>query len=68
MPQHQVTETRRAQKSKSAETEDEAQDRPQNIENAELDQDVDDLLAEIDAVLEENAADFVRNYVQAGGQ
>ncbi len=30
--------------------------------------DVDELLDEIDAVLEENAEDFVRNYVQKGGQ
>ena len=30
--------------------------------------DVDDLLDEIDDVLEENAEEFVRNYVQKGGQ
>ncbi|MBY5161659.1 ubiquitin-like protein Pup [Salsipaludibacter albus] len=30
--------------------------------------DVDALLDEIDEVLEENAEDFVRNYVQKGGQ
>ena len=30
--------------------------------------DIDDLLDEIDGVLEENAADFVRSYVQKGGQ
>jgi len=29
---------------------------------------IDDLLDEIDQVLEENAEDFVRNYVQKGGQ
>ena len=29
---------------------------------------LDDLLDEIDEVLEENAEDFVRNYVQKGGQ
>ena len=29
---------------------------------------VDDLLDEIDDVLEENAEEFVRNYVQKGGQ
>ncbi|NND84928.1 MAG: ubiquitin-like protein Pup [Acidimicrobiia bacterium] len=29
---------------------------------------VDDLLDEIDTVLEENAEEFVRNYVQKGGQ
>jgi prokaryotic ubiquitin-like protein Pup len=30
--------------------------------------DIDDLLDEIDEVLEENAEDFVRSYVQKGGQ
>jgi ubiquitin-like protein Pup len=30
--------------------------------------DVDELLDEIDEVLEENAEEFVRNYVQKGGQ
>lgn len=30
--------------------------------------DVDDILDEIDSVLEENAEDFVRSYVQKGGQ
>jgi ubiquitin-like protein Pup len=29
---------------------------------------LDDLLDEIDAVLEENAEEFVKNYVQKGGQ
>lgn len=30
--------------------------------------DLDDLLDEIDEILEENAEDFVRSYVQKGGQ
>jgi ubiquitin-like protein Pup len=30
--------------------------------------DIDDLLDEIDEVLEENSEDFVRSYVQKGGQ
>jgi ubiquitin-like protein Pup len=29
---------------------------------------IDDLLDEIDTVLEENAEEFVKNYVQKGGQ
>jgi prokaryotic ubiquitin-like protein Pup len=33
-----------------------------------LDQDVDDILAEIDEVLEVNAEDFVKSFVQKGGQ
>lgn len=36
--------------------------------NAKLTEDVDDLLDEIDDVLESNAEDFVRGYVQKGGQ
>src|SRR3954462_2069367 len=31
-------------------------------------EDVDDILDEIDSVLEENAEDFVRQYVQKGGE
>ncbi len=34
----------------------------------ELTEDVDDLLDEIDSVLEENAEEFVRGYVQKGGE
>jgi len=45
---------------------------PGNPEVAErhekLTEDVDDLLDEIDSVLEENAEEFVRGYVQKGGQ
>jgi ubiquitin-like protein Pup len=37
-------------------------------EAREVVDDVDDLLDEIDDVLEENAEEFVRNYVQKGGQ
>jgi prokaryotic ubiquitin-like protein Pup len=33
-----------------------------------ISEDVDDLLDEIDSVLEENAEEFVRGYVQKGGE
>jgi ubiquitin-like protein Pup len=33
-----------------------------------LSEDVDDILDEIDSVLEENAEEFVRGYVQKGGE
>jgi len=33
-----------------------------------LKEDIDGLLDEIDSVLEDNAEEFVRNYVQKGGQ
>lgn len=34
----------------------------------ELDEDTDSMLAEIDGVLESNAEEFVRGFVQKGGQ
>ena len=36
--------------------------------NEELTEEVDDLLDEIDSVLEENSSEFVRSYVQKGGE
>lgn len=42
---------------------------PEVAERVEqISEDVDDLLDEIDSVLEENAEEFVRGYVQKGGQ
>jgi prokaryotic ubiquitin-like protein Pup len=42
---------------------------PEVAERVEkLGEDVDDLLDEIDSVLEENAEEFVRGYVQKGGE
>ena len=35
---------------------------------SEVTEGIDDLLDEIDSVLEENAEEFVKNYVQKGGQ
>ncbi|MFM7225802.1 MAG: ubiquitin-like protein Pup [Actinomycetota bacterium] len=35
---------------------------------AELKEGIDDLLEEIDTVLEDNAEEFVRSYVQKGGE
>ena len=61
----------REQKRKSAparETE-EVVEAPGASETGEkLKADIDDLLDEIDEVLETNAEDFVRSYVQKGGQ
>jgi ubiquitin-like protein Pup len=34
----------------------------------ELKEEIDDLLDEIDSVLEENAEEFIRSYVQKGGE
>jgi prokaryotic ubiquitin-like protein Pup len=48
---------------------DEEQDAAVEKETESVDtSDIDDLLDEIDGVLEENAEEFVKNYVQKGGQ
>lgn len=49
--------------------EDEAQVEESESPSVAVDsEDLDDLLDEIDSVLEENAEEFVRNYVQKGGE
>jgi len=62
----------REQKKRSApprEIEEEIAEAPQGSERAEeIKADIDDLLDEIDDVLETNAEDFVRSYVQKGGE
>ncbi len=46
-----------------------ADEMPANSESGEkLKSDMDDLLDEIDEVLETNAEDFVKSYIQKGGQ
>jgi ubiquitin-like protein Pup len=52
---------------RSAEETDEVIDEEHVAEEVDT-SDVDELLDEIDEVLEENAEEFVRNYVQKGGQ
>jgi ubiquitin-like protein Pup len=57
--------TRRAEESEEAEvgTTEEVKERHEKLSD-----DVDAILDEIDEVLEENAEEFVRSYVQKGGQ
>lgn len=57
---------RRTRRSEDAEVEDLAP--ADAAHKAELDSDVDSLLNEIDDVLEVNAEEFVRSFVQKGGQ
>jgi len=38
------------------------------VEGEDIAERIDDLLDEIDSVLEENAEEFVKNYVQKGGE
>jgi len=57
---------RKTRRSEDAEVEDLAP--ADAAHKAELDSDVDSLLNEIDDVLEVNAEEFVRSFVQKGGQ
>ena len=51
------------------ETTEVVEEAPASSERGEkLKAEIDDILDEIDEVLEENAEEFVRNYVQKGGQ
>ena len=60
-------EQRRHRRSETEEaaTEEENAEQSDAIESTEK---IDDLLDEIDSVLEENAEEFVKNYVQKGGE
>ncbi len=54
---------------RKAEAETETVEAPASSERGEkIKAELDDLLDEIDEVLEDNAEEFVRNYVQKGGQ
>ena len=57
----------RSTSSSDAEPQTEVTDKAESSAREVLD-DVDELLDEIDEVLEENAEEFVRGYVQKGGQ
>lgn len=50
-------------------TEDQTTDQPElGAQDATSVEEIDDLLDEIDSVLEENAEEFIKNYVQKGGE
>jgi ubiquitin-like protein Pup len=65
MAQRESAEQRRVER---AEIEDADTPSTGSSAPAELDADVDAILDEIDSVLEENAEDFVKSFVQKGGQ
>ena len=65
MSQRESAEQRRADRSEEAEVETPA---ASTAAPSELDADVDAILDEIDSVLGENAEDFVKSFVQKGGQ
>ena len=48
--------------------EEEVEDLAPSKQGEKIKEELDDLLDEIDSVLEENAEDFVKSYVQKGGQ
>jgi prokaryotic ubiquitin-like protein Pup len=59
------------QPKKSSETEKQSDDAPQtdaSERKEQLDEDIDAILGEIDDVLETNAEDFVKSFIQKGGQ
>ncbi|MEZ5176081.1 MAG: ubiquitin-like protein Pup [Acidimicrobiia bacterium] len=53
---------------RASETTDDAVDATTTNRGEEVAERIDDLLDEIDTVLEENAEEFVKNYVQKGGE
>jgi ubiquitin-like protein Pup len=61
--QQKATRTREETDEVEASVDNDAADR-----HKEMTEDVDSILDEIDGVLEENAEEFVRQYVQKGGQ
>lgn len=61
-------QVRRDRAAEEAESEAPPADDTAQERHAKLSEDVDDILDEIDEVLEENAEEFVRAYVQKGGQ
>jgi ubiquitin-like protein Pup len=67
-----MTEQERIQKQRTERTERTSQEQSDVqvdvTKGEQLKADLDDLLDEIDEVLEENAEEFVRNYVQKGGE
>jgi ubiquitin-like protein Pup len=66
MSQRENAEQRRVERPEAEEVE--AAPAQSSNAPADLDSDVDSILDEIDSVLEENAEDFVKSFVQKGGQ
>jgi ubiquitin-like protein Pup len=66
VPQEQ--EQKRTQKRSGGEGEDDAGQVETTAKGEKLKEEMDDILDEIDSVLEENAEEFVKSYVQKGGE
>lgn len=63
-----MAEQQKKEKQSSAPQEEVEEVAAKDLQNQELSDDVDDLLADIDDVLEQDAESFVQGYVQKGGQ
>ena len=64
-----MAEREQKKKSAPARTEEVVEDAPATSDQGEkIKAELDDLLEEIDEVLESNAEDFVKSYVQKGGE
>jgi ubiquitin-like protein Pup len=73
LPLYMAAESPQKQKQKGGggdepEAKDEGGGKKMAKKGDELKEDMDNLVDEIDAVLEENAEEFVKNYVQRGGE
>ena len=66
MPQEQ--EQKKTQKRSGGGSDDEAGQVSSASKGEKLTEEMDDILDEIDSVLEENAEEFVKSYVQKGGE
>ncbi len=66
MPTHDSNQIKRSRREEDQVEQDTAVVATTN--NTELDNEVDSLLDEIDEILEVNAEDFVKSFVQKGGQ
>ena len=66
MPQEQ--EQKKTQKRSGGGSEDDAGQVTSASKGEKLKEEMDDILDEIDSVLEENAEEFVKSYVQKGGE
>ena len=66
MPQEQ--EQKKTQKRSGSGPEDDAGQVTSASKSEKLKEEMDDILDEIDSVLEENAEEFVKSYVQKGGE
>lgn len=64
-----MAEREQIKKTSTERTEETVQEMPEKTKDTEaLKSEIDDLLDEIDGVLEENAHEFVSQYVQKGGE